>query len=51
LRGLIQEKAPLAKLEETALAEGMQTLAVNGLERVKDGLTSLEEVVTSTTGE
>lgn len=44
LRKLIEERAPLAALEEAARKDGMQTLFDNGLVKVQEGLTSIEEI-------
>jgi len=41
---LIQEKAPLRKFEEKAKELGMRTMYEDGLEKVKHGITSKEEV-------
>ena len=45
LRDLIQDRAPLPKMEEAARKEGMQTLFDNALVKVLAGGTSLEEIV------
>jgi type IV pilus assembly protein PilB len=51
LRDLIQERAPLPQLEAAARKDGMQTLADNGVVKVKQGLTSLEEVSSLSSGD
>jgi len=48
LRSLIQRKASLQELREQASSEGMMTLFESGLEKVRLGSTTLEEVVKST---
>lgn len=48
LRGLIQSKASLQELRRQASQEGMMTLFESGLEKVREGVTTLEEVVKST---
>jgi len=47
LRDMIQNKAPLADVQEQAENEGMYSLITNGLEKARQGVTSLEEVVKS----
>ncbi len=44
----IQTRAPLPELYEAAVRGGMDTLLLNGLGKVREGLTSLEEIVKST---
>ncbi len=46
LRDLIQKRAPLPELQAVATSMGMMSITENGLEKVRDGTTSLEEVVT-----
>jgi type IV pilus assembly protein PilB len=48
LREMIITSAPAAELRSTAMAEGMLTLRQSGLEKVRGGLTTLEEVVRET---
>ncbi len=48
LRSLIQRKASLQELREQASREGIMTLFESGLEKVRSGSTTLEEVVKST---
>ncbi|MDB5334517.1 MAG: epsE 5, partial [Planctomycetaceae bacterium] len=43
---LIQSRAPLPKLRESAREQGMKLLADNALDKVRMGLTSLEEALT-----
>jgi type IV pilus assembly protein PilB len=45
LRGLILKNAPTAEIHEVALVQGMRTLRQNGLQKVLDGVTSVEEVL------
>ncbi len=45
LRGLIQPNLELAKLGETALAEGMRPLRVSAAAQVARGITTIAEVV------
>ncbi len=48
LRSLIQRKASLQELRRQASLEGMMTLFESGLDKVRSGVTTLEEVVKST---
>ena len=48
LRDLIVTNAPATELRRTAMAEGMLTLRQSGLNKVRDGVTTLEEVVRET---
>ncbi|MFO7302770.1 MAG: type IV-A pilus assembly ATPase PilB [Acidobacteriota bacterium] len=48
LRELIVTGAPTAELKQVAMEEGMLTLRQSGLEKVRQGVTSLEEVVRET---
>jgi type IV pilus assembly protein PilB len=45
LRRLILAKAPADELRELARSEGMRTLREDGLEKVKQGVTSIGEVL------
>jgi len=45
LKNLITGSAPLEKIRETALCEGMHTLKEDGLRKVVRGITTLEEVI------
>jgi type IV pilus assembly protein PilB len=47
LRTMIQNRAPLSELEAEAERAGMPTLKTKGLDAVANGLTSLEEVVST----
>ncbi|PWU07628.1 MAG: secretion system protein E [Verrucomicrobia bacterium] len=51
LQHLIQHKAPTSELKELAMSEGMRLLRENGWERVREGITSLAEVLRVTTAE
>ena len=44
LRHLVQTGARAEALQETALREGMRTLRQDGIEKVLQGITSIEEV-------
>jgi len=44
IRELISETASINKLRDAALKNGMATLKVNGLRKIKQGLTSIEEI-------
>ena len=48
LRELIVVSAPVAELKSVAIAEGMLTLRMSGLQKVREGQTTLEEVVRET---
>jgi type IV pilus assembly protein PilB len=50
LRGLILRNAPTAEIREVALAQGMKTLRQNALQKVIDGVTTVEEVLRVTLG-
>jgi type IV pilus assembly protein PilB len=50
LKQLIADGANLAQIKKEAAEEGMITLYENGLKKVYQGLTSLEEVLRTTTG-
>ena len=45
LRSLILRNAPTAEIREVALAQGMKTLRQNALQKVLDGVTTVEEVL------
>jgi type IV pilus assembly protein PilB len=45
MAALIQTRAPLPELRAAAREQGMKLLADSGLDKVRDGLTSLEEVL------
>ena len=44
LRRLVQNRAPAEALQHIALFEGMRTLRQDGIDKVLDGITSIEEV-------
>jgi type IV pilus assembly protein PilB len=48
LRSLILDGAPVSELRRQAMVEGMVTLRQSGLEKVREGLTSLDDVVRET---
>ncbi|MPY90538.1 MAG: type II secretion system protein GspE [Luteitalea sp.] len=48
VRELMLTRAPLHRLRAQAIHEGMQTLRQSGLQKVRDGLTTIEEVVRET---
>jgi type IV pilus assembly protein PilB len=48
VRDLILKNPPVTELRDMAVAEGMSTLRQSGLAKVRDGVTSLEEVVRET---
>ena len=45
IRALINRSAPEEELRETALSQGFQPLLADGLDKVQNGLVSLEEVL------
>jgi type IV pilus assembly protein PilB len=47
LRDMIQKRAPLSEMQEQAEKEGMASLMTNALEKVRAGITSLDEAVTA----
>ncbi|MFZ1288481.1 MAG: GspE/PulE family protein [Melioribacteraceae bacterium] len=49
LRELITEKAPAKKVKESAIKNGLITLRQSGMEKIKNGITSYEEVLRETT--
>jgi type IV pilus assembly protein PilB len=49
IREMIIERASTAEIKKKAIEEGMLTLRQDGLEKFKQGLTSLEEVLRETT--
>ncbi len=51
IRQLILKNANAAALSEKAVANGMMTLRMSGLEKVKEGISSLEEMLSVTGGE
>jgi type IV pilus assembly protein PilB len=50
LRQLVVDNAPVTDLRRLAVQEGMQTLRQSGLRKVRDGVTTLQEVVRETVG-
>jgi len=50
LRRLILRGASTAELQEQAIKDGMLTLRMDGLVKMKKGVTTLEEVVKETAG-
>jgi type IV pilus assembly protein PilB len=48
IRELILRAATMAELRDQAIAEGMTTLRLSGLLKVRDGMTTLDEVVRET---
>jgi type IV pilus assembly protein PilB len=50
IRDAIMNKAHTAKIRNIAIEEGMRTLREDGLMRIYDGLTTIEEVVRETQG-
>jgi type IV pilus assembly protein PilB len=50
LRRLILRGASTAEITEQAVKEGMLTLRMDGLEKIRKGVTTLEEVVKETAG-
>ncbi len=51
IRELIESKASAADIEEKAVEEGMHTMLEDGLAKVKNGITTVEEVLRATKGE
>jgi type IV pilus assembly protein PilB len=51
MASLIQSRTPLPELRAAAREQGMKLLLDSGMDKVRDGLTSLEEVLTVATGE
>jgi type II secretory ATPase GspE/PulE/Tfp pilus assembly ATPase PilB-like protein len=47
LRSMVAAGAPMAELRKTSLSDGMTTLWTDGMQKVADGVTTLEEVVRS----
>jgi type IV pilus assembly protein PilB len=48
LRHLILEGAPVSELRRQAMSEGMVTLRQTGLQKVREGLTSMDDVIRET---
>lgn len=51
LKDLILEGAPATEIKKTAIRLGMKTLRMSGLTKVKEGITSIEEVLRVTFGD
>jgi len=51
IRELIESKASAADIEEKAVKEGMHIMLEDGLAKVKNGITTIEEVLRATKGE
>ena len=51
MASLIQSRTPLPELRAAAREQGMKLLIDSGMDKVRDGFTSLEEVLTVATGE
>jgi len=45
VRDLIVKRAPSIKIKEKAVEHGMRTMFVDGMEKVKNGITTIEEVL------
>ena len=45
LRELIVQKAPIAQIKETAIAQGMNTLKASGIRKIQRGETTVEETL------
>jgi len=50
LRRMILRGASTAELQQMAVSEGMLTLRMDGIVKMKKGITTLEEVVKETAG-
>jgi type IV pilus assembly protein PilB len=50
LRALSLRNAPTAEVKDMAIAQGMKTLRQNGLQKVLEGVTTVEEVLRVTMG-
>ena len=51
IRDMIMRRASAQQLKQAAIEKGMKTLRMVGLERVKDGSTTLEEVLRITSSD
>lgn len=51
IRELILEGAPTTEIKKTAVRLGMKTLRMSGLAKIKDGITTIEEVLRVTFGD
>ncbi|NLA77877.1 MAG: hypothetical protein GX851_08655, partial [Clostridiales bacterium] len=45
MRELILRRASTAEVKELAISEGMQTLRMEGIDKIKNGVTSVEEIL------
>jgi type IV pilus assembly protein PilB len=45
MRALILRNVPTAEIRDLAVAQGMKTLRQNGLQKVIEGVTTIEEVL------
>jgi type IV pilus assembly protein PilB len=50
IQDLINQRASFQKIREVARAAGMQTLYESGIKKVENGITSLEEILSTTLG-
>jgi type IV pilus assembly protein PilB len=50
LRDLMLRNATTAEIRDTAVSQGMKTLRQNALQKVVDGVTTIEEVLRVTMG-
>lgn len=50
IQDLINQRASFQKIREVARAAGMQTLYESGMKKVESGITSLEEIISTTLG-
>lgn len=48
IRQMILDRSSIAEIKEQAIGEGMMTLRVDGIKKLKDGITSLAEVLKET---
>ncbi len=48
IRELILNEAPVSEIRKQAIAEGMSTLRKSGLKKIKEGITTIEEVMNVT---
>jgi len=51
IKEMILEGASADELKKTALRLGMKTLRISGLNKIKEGITSIEEVMRVTFGD
>ena len=50
VKALILEGASATEIKKKAVASGMKTLRMSGLTKLKDGVTTIEEILRSTFG-